>query len=215
MTGSTVQGGTVTYKINFSNIGSGAATGVVVTDVLGTGMDYVSSIPTATSVTLNSDGTTTIKYNIGTVAAYANGVITMTTKIRTDALSCSTVRNNVSIAAVTPELTLTNNASFANFQIDCPPVLLKPDLAIVKSVTGSYVQSGTVVYRINFNNIGSGAATGVVVTDVLGTGIDYVSSSFTPSSVVNNINGTTTITFNIGSMAAYANGIITMTTKVK
>lgn len=215
VTGSTAQSGTVVYKIAYSNIGSGDATGVIVTDILGTGMDYVSASITPTSVAYNPDGTTTVKFNVGTVTAHSNGIITMTTRIKPTAMSCMTVQNNVSIATVTPELSLTNNASAAYFQVDCIPVLLQPDLAIVKTVTGSTVQSGAVVYKITFNNIGSGSATGVIVTDVLGTGMDYVSASITPTSVVVNSNGTTTVTFNIGTVAAYAGGIITINAKIK
>ena len=67
-------GEAITYAIEYQNSGTGAATQVVITDVLPAGIYYSVALdtgtegPRPTSVTLNSDGTRTLRWVIGTLA---------------------------------------------------------------------------------------------------------------------------------------------------
>lgn len=67
-------GEAITYAIEYQNTGTGAATQVVITDVLPAGIYYSAGLdtgtegPRPTSVTLNSDGTRTLRWVIGTLA---------------------------------------------------------------------------------------------------------------------------------------------------
>ncbi len=216
VTGSNIQGNEVTYTITYRNLGAGTANGVVITDTLGTGLTFLpgTSLPGASSVVLNVDGTTTIKWNIGNVAPGAVGTIVFKAQIKLTVPNCSTVINRVNVSATNDSNSLNNDAMVTS-PIQCPPVVLPPDLAIAKSVTGSNVQSGILNYTILYNNIGTGAATGVIITDILGTGIDFISSIPAPTSVTPNANGTTTIRYNLGTIVGHAGGVIQMTTRIR
>ena len=82
------------------------------------------------------------------------------------------------------------------------PVPLYPDVTVIKSVTGSNIQGQNVTYKLTYNNVGQGAAQNVVITDTLGTGLTFLPATSLPpaASVVNNANGTTTITWNLGTL---------------
>lgn len=216
VTGSNIQGNQVTYTITYRNLGAGTANGVVITDTLGSGLTFLpaTSMPGASSAVVNADGTTTIKWNIGNVAPGAVGTIVFKAQIKLTVPNCSTVINRVNVSSTNDANSLNNDAMVTS-PIQCPPVVLPPDLAIAKSVTGSNIQSGTLTYTILYNNIATGAATGVVITDILGTGIDFVSSVPAPTSVTPNANGTTTIRYNIGTVAGHAGGVIVMTTRIR
>lgn len=216
VTGSNIQGQLVTYTITYRNLGAGTATGVVITDTLGSGLTFQSSTstPPASSVVVNPDGTTTIKWNIGNVAPGAVGTITFKAQIKLTVPNCSTVINRVNVSSSNDSNSLNNDAMVTS-PIQCPPVILTPDLAISKSVTGSNMQSGILNYTITYNNIASGAATGVVVTDILGTGVDFVSSIPVASSVTPNADGTTTVRYNLGTIAGFSGGIIRITARIR
>ena len=67
-------GEAITYTIEYANTGSGAATQVAIVDTLPAGIYYSAALdtgtdgPRPTSVTLNADGTRTLRWTLGTVA---------------------------------------------------------------------------------------------------------------------------------------------------
>lgn len=73
-TASVNAGEAITYTITYENTGSGDATNVAITDVLPAGMYYSLALdlgagPQPTTVTRNGDGTTTLLWTIGSLAA--------------------------------------------------------------------------------------------------------------------------------------------------
>jgi len=67
-------GEAISYTISFRNTGSGAATNVVITDTVPAGVYYSVALdrgtgPKPTTVTANPNGTSTLVWNIGSVAA--------------------------------------------------------------------------------------------------------------------------------------------------
>jgi uncharacterized repeat protein (TIGR01451 family) len=74
-------GEAITYRLTYANTGSGDAGGVVITDTLPAGVYYSAALdlgsgPKPSSVTLNADGTRTLKWNVGAVAS-ASGASTI------------------------------------------------------------------------------------------------------------------------------------------
>ncbi len=72
-TASVNAGEAVTYTVTYANTGSGGATNVVVTVVLPAGVYYSAALdqgagPQPTTVTLNSDGTRTLRWTVATLA---------------------------------------------------------------------------------------------------------------------------------------------------
>jgi len=74
-------GEAITYVLTYNNTGSGEATNVVITDALPVGVYYSTALdqgagPQPNTVTLNGNGTRTLTWNVGTVAA-ASGPISI------------------------------------------------------------------------------------------------------------------------------------------
>ncbi|MRR32680.1 DUF11 domain-containing protein, partial [bacterium] len=96
-----------------------------------------------------------------------------------------------------------NRKNFVAQAITIYPKIMTLSKTDFKTVT----QPGDILnYTINYSNTGSVAATSVTIIDLLPKEATYLSAYPTPASVVPQINGTTIITWNIGTVAA-ASGI--------
>lgn len=80
------------------------------------------------------------------------------------------------------------------------------DLSVTKTATGMFTTSGIVTYTIVVTNLGPGLATSVVVTDELPAGTTLISSSSTQGTC----SGTSTVTCNLGTLAAGNDATITL-----
>lgn len=60
------------------------------------------------------------------------------------------------------------------------------DLSITKTVDGDYTSGGLVGYTLTYTNDGPDFATGIIITDVLGTGLSGMSASPSRSSRIGN-----------------------------
>ena len=185
-------GSRITYTVAAGNQGGIALTNIVISDVLPANLTYFGHSTSAGS------------YNSGTGSwSIANiGVgITHTLSIYLD------------INAGTAGQTITNTAEFVSMdQIDANPannsqsaiftVQPQVDIAITKTVDDNAPLEGdTIVYTVSATNNGPDDATGVQVTDVLPSGVTYVSddqASYTPPLWnIGNLNATQSATLNI------------------
>ncbi|MBZ0198961.1 MAG: choice-of-anchor A family protein [Ignavibacteriaceae bacterium] len=99
---------------------------------------------------------------------------------------------------------------FWNPTICPPPPPNEADVKVVKTASKDSVQNGdNVTYTILATNMGPKDATGVVVTDVLPAGVDFISSSATVGAY-NDVTGV----WSIGNLANGANATLTITVKV-
>jgi uncharacterized repeat protein (TIGR01451 family) len=152
-------GGTVTYTLVISNTGNETATGVTVTDTLGSAFD-------PNRVTWNSISVPG-RPTYGTVASQAL-VFTATVPLLPG------VYYNPAITATyaSTEVTATNLA---------PITVGSPDLRIHKSTTpGSVIAGGLLTYTIAYSNVSGVPATGVRITDTLGTNLAFFDASPMP-----------------------------------
>ncbi len=186
--GESTVGSNATYTIVVTNNGPGAATDVVVTDELPADTTLVSS-------SAGCSGTTTITCAVGTLAAGASATIEI---VVTLPATPQTVSNTATVAASTSDPDAGNNTSTADIVVTLEP----SDLSITKTAefTDSTVGSNA-TYTIVVTNLGPGEATDIVVTDELPAGTTLVSSSAGCS-------GTTTITCEVGTLAAGASATI-------
>lgn len=159
---------------------------------------------------MNSNGTTTITWNLNNVPASAIGYIKFDAQIKNTVPNCTTVLNKVHISASNEPSQFTfNNDYQVTSPIQCPQ---NPQLWIQKDVvasTGGYTPDGYAIYTIVYGNSGSGTATGTFVTDTLPNDVSYAGAFPTPSSV----NGQT-LTWNIGNVAPNQQGIIKIYVKI-
>ncbi|MGV3607301.1 MAG: SpaA isopeptide-forming pilin-related protein [Planctomycetaceae bacterium] len=204
-------GDTVTFQLTVSNAGPGNANGVQVKDLLPAGLSFVSS--TASSGSYNS---TTGVWTVGSVAV--NG--SQTLSIVTTMTGSSVVMNSAEITASNnfdPDSTPNNNISTEDDQaaVTVTPQLI--DLSVTKAFdTGSSAltnvgQNVTFVVTVtNSNASGISTATGVQVTDLLPSGLTYVSSTTSGATTYNSGTGI----WNVGTLAAGASATLHVTATV-
>src|SRR5690606_23294973 len=151
----------VIFTLEAKNNGPDNATGVVVTDILPNGYQYVSS-------SSGSYNPANGQWSIGNLANNATSTLTITAKV----LAAGNRMNKASIYSNQGDPNTTNNTDSASIT----PVF--PDLQISKIVDNATPNAGSnVVFTITAENLGPADATGIIVTDVLPNGYSYVSSS--------------------------------------
>ena len=193
-------GDEVTYTLAYANTGTGWATDVVVTDTIPEHVTYVSSSPVYDSVSGR-----TYTWNVGDVAPGADETITITVKID----------------AGTPDgVDLTDYATFDYSDANGNPypqmtdsattTVTSPVMTFSKSADVSQADPGDVItYTLHYENIGTGAATGVVVKDTISAYTTFYDADPWYSSA----NGQT-YTWDVGTVPAGDDGSIILKVKV-
>jgi len=185
-------GGTIMYTLMVSNSGPDEAPNVVVTDTLPAGVTFVSASPECSE---------------------AAGIVTC---VLPSVAASATVNLAIDVTAPNTPGTLTNSVTVDSGATDDPPgnnsdafntTVVEPDLSILKVDNPDPVQVGSnLTYTVTVTNNGAGNATGVTMTDTLPPGVSFVSA--TPSQ--GSCTGTSTVTCNLGSLAASANATVTL-----
>ncbi len=206
-----VQGGTLTYTQTVTNNGPNTATTAVLYEQTPTNTTFASMTPPAgwTCATPAVGGTgqvtCTDSANLA-VGAPANFTYVVTVNTGATPATGSTIYNwaNTTSATVdpTPSNNSVNNSSLVEVTGDA-------DLAVtaVASPTPVFVSS-SLAYTIQVTNFGPSATTSGTLSDTLPTGVTFVSSSATPSSVT--CSGTATVTCALGALASGASAVITI-----
>jgi large repetitive protein len=195
-------GSTVVYTISTTNNGPNTATNVVVTDTLPASLRFQSIAPaatfTCTTPAVGSSGTITCTG--GPLANGATATFTLTTTIAPGATGSITNTASAGSNASDP------NGS--NSDATTPGIAVaSADLSIAKTTAATQAPTGsTITYTITVTNHGPDAATGVVVTDNLPSGLQFVSA--TPSQ--GSCSGTDPFTCNLGGLANGSSATITL-----
>ncbi|GAA4464347.1 SdrD B-like domain-containing protein [Novipirellula rosea] len=194
---------TVTYTVTLTNDGPSSADGVVLSDVVPTGLTFVSGTMNGNAATLNGS---TVTFPAITVGAGTANAVTATLVFTVDALTTGQITNTASVPDMSAdgENDITNNS-------DDAVITVTPDFDIVVDKTSDVttVQPGdTVVYTVTLTNDGPSTADNVVLTDVIPDGLTLVSA------VMNGTNGTVSggnITFPGVSIVSGAANAVTAT----
>jgi uncharacterized repeat protein (TIGR01451 family) len=158
----------VVYTLRYANPTTVTIPSAVLTDTLPAGLTFVSaSVPPTTTIGQ------TLTWNLGTLAASSTGTITVTA-----AVSAAT-----SGTSVTNTATLTNGATPSRSGT-ATTYLVRPNVTIAKTASATALVPGSAFsYTINVINAGTGAAGGVVVSDVFpSTYLAHAGSSSTVGS---------------------------------
>lgn len=198
-------GSNVTYTIGVTNNGPAPATNVAMTDVLPPNTTFVSNNQTAgpgfscSAPAVGSGGT--VSCSIATLASGASASFTLVVKVSLTAPG-GTLSNTATVSSGSPlDPTPGNNTATANNTIGTI------DLAVTKTPSAPPYGTGLpITWTINVANNGTASSTGVTITDVLPAGTTFVSA--TPSS--GSCSGTTTVTCNLGNLAAGASATIAL-----
>ena len=193
---------TVTYIISLNNNGPANATGVMVYDAL--------PIQDVTYVSSNTDegsyDASTGNWTVGNVDNGANATLTIKATVNSGTGTFVIDNNTQIIFADQPDTDLNNNVATASITVN------GADLDITKSVDNSTPsENDTVTYTVYLDNSGPLDGTGIIVTDVLPTGVTYVSSTadegtydagtgiWTVGNIANGANATLTIKATVNS----------------
>ncbi|WP_196895799.1 T9SS type B sorting domain-containing protein [Aureivirga marina] len=162
----------VFFTLTVTNDGPSMATGLVVTDLLETGFDFVASNPSA-----GTYNEYTGSWDIGILAAGDSVTLQIEATVKPEGsyINCSAITglNEKDI-----DSTINNNSDFEDDEacvVDIVPIPLV-DLFVLKSVNNETPYVGdNVVFNIVVANEGPSEATAVIITDLLPTGYEFVS----------------------------------------
>jgi uncharacterized repeat protein (TIGR01451 family) len=180
----------VTYSVTVANVGSNAATGVVVTDRLPEGLTQ----PTAAGAQINQG---TITWNITRLLVGER----RTFKVEATAAAAGRLVNAAEVKGNEQETNLENNK--ANVPLDV--VQSQVDLSVTKTAAPASIGIGqNTTFTLTVRNNGPAGATGVVLNDALPSGVDFVSSNpqATPANGV--------LTWNIGELSSGQSRVVTV-----
>lgn len=152
------EGDNIDYTVSVLNHGPSAASGIQITDLLPSGVTYVShSAPSGTSY-----NQITGLWSAGSLALNASKSLTITAKINSGTAQTTITNTATRTAAAQPDPVSANNSASA------PLSVTGADVALTKTVSNPTPSSGaTVRFTITVRNDGAYAATNLVVTDLL------------------------------------------------
>jgi uncharacterized repeat protein (TIGR01451 family) len=202
-------GDTVNFSLAVINNGPSAATGVVASDTLPSGLNFVSS-----TSTIGSYNDTTSLWNIGNLANGASATTTITATVASS--TAGQILTNIATASSTsPDLNSVNNSSSASVTVNSSGSGngdggTSADLSMVKTVDNATPNPGdTIIYTLVISNLGPSPATGVTATDTLPSTVTFVSST----STVGSYNATTSL-WTVGNLINGASATTTITAMV-
>jgi uncharacterized repeat protein (TIGR01451 family) len=186
-------GTTITFTINMANTGDCTLNPVKVVDTLPTGLNYISSYPTAST----HDGSV-IWNNVGPFAVGASKTLTLVAQIGNDAPALLT--NTVTVTGTPPAGGNVTASGTANV------IVIR--LELEKSGSPATVAPGGIVtYTIKYSNPCGKDQTSVVITENYPEGITFISADPTPDAGTNN-------KWTIGTLPAGTSGTIIIKVKV-
>ncbi len=190
-------GSSVTYTVMVTNSGPAAATNIVITDLLPSGVTYQSY--TATQGTYNSGNG---QWSVGNLADGASATLTITALVA----GTGTITNTAAITAVVqPDPDPADNSDSADIYVQSSPPD-EADLIVVKDVDDHFPYVGDpVTFTIEVTNTGPSAASNVEVTDLLPSGVTYQSHSVSQGSYTSG-----TGLWSIGTLADGATATLTV-----
>jgi uncharacterized repeat protein (TIGR01451 family) len=186
-----------TYTVTVHNNGPNMATSLTVEDILPAGFDLVTSGPSLIVPVVLDGGV--LRATVSTLSSGGTFTMNITGRINTPGPATNTVSATSSGYDANP----TDNTASVAINI-----LPAADLQISKSAAPVTVVPGEqVTYSLTVTNQGPSEAAGVVVTDALPAGLNYVSGS-TSQGTVAHAGGT--VTANLGVLAAGQTATVTI-----
>jgi uncharacterized repeat protein (TIGR01451 family) len=191
-------GNDITYTITVTNNGPDAATDVIVTETLPSGVIFVSSSPSQGACA----GTSTVACNLGTI----NNGLSAAIDIVVTATVTGQLTNIASASSSLPEPDVTDNSATTSTVVDPAPGT-EADLALNMTDSPDPVTVGNnLTYTITVWNNGPHVANDVLLTDTLPPNVTFVSSSASQGSCT----GTSTVTCDIGTITSGASATVTL-----
>ena len=194
---SVAEGGQLlSYDVGVTDVGPGDATDVVITDTLPDGITATAQVGS-----LASGASTVRKFSYLVPCSTTDGTVLTNTATATAEDVAGRAEQNTS-----------NNTATAS------TVIKAPRLTLGTVATSQVLAGGLISYAVDYGNTGSGSASNVVVTDTLPVGTYYsvgldLGAGPRPTTVTSNPDGTTTLTWAIGTVPAGGSGTLAYTAR--
>ncbi len=209
-----VTGRSLTYVIKVSNAGPGSATNAVVNNPWPSGLNLPNLIAWQCVASTGSacNGALGLGAINRTINVAAGGSVTFTTIAATVAANATGFLTD--IATVTPGATTFDPNLANNTAQDVDTVLQQADVAVAKTDNVTVIAAGGVFrYSITVSNAGTGAITGVAVTDLFpatASGISWTcSATFLSSCAAGSGTGNINTTVNLANPTFFTPGTVT------
>jgi uncharacterized repeat protein (TIGR01451 family) len=195
-------GDQITYTISYENTGTGNATGVVIVDTIDPDTTYVSASPDAPDSVVGD----VLTWFIGVVEGGGSGSITLIVEVDAYVDDTEILTNNVTL-----NYNDTNGNPYDELSDSVNVTTTAPLMTLSKTADRSTANPGDqITYTIDYENTGTGNATGVVIVDTIDPDTTYVSASpDAPDSVVGDV-----LTWLIGTVEGGGSGSITLIVEV-
>jgi len=186
-------GAEIGFDVTVANNGTQTTLGVHVTDPLPAGVTWAMDTPTGSTTSLvcsitGAPGSQTLDCTKPSLAAGAS--FSVHVHGVTDAADCGTVSNTASVGTSNDG----SDSDTASVVVQCP------DIKVTKTPDGASINAGdTATFSITVENIGSGTATGVTVSDNLPAGQHWTESETDCS--ISGADGSQVLTCNVGTLA--------------
>ncbi|MGI9469151.1 MAG: isopeptide-forming domain-containing fimbrial protein, partial [Rubripirellula sp.] len=197
---------TVVYTVTLMNTGPSTAPGVILTDVLPSGVTLVSATMGG-QTGVDSGGTITFP----SVNIASGDTATATITVTVDTLTDGLISNAASVQDLSAagENNTANNSDSADVT-----VVAEADLGVAKTVSSAASQvGGTLTYTIDVTNSGPSSASNVVITDALPAGVTFVSGTGPSGEVLSEAGGV--VTANVATMVAGGSGSMTINVNIE
>ncbi|MFO1284681.1 MAG: hypothetical protein U1F51_19855 [Burkholderiales bacterium] len=195
-------GGQVAWSLAYANDSSVPVTSATLVDTLPSGASCVSySIDGAPPVPCSGASATIV---LGTLAPGASGTVVLVAEVD-PGYSSSSLTNQASLDAIAPDGT---THATANASSTVAVSVAAPAFTLTKTSDAALVaENGVVTWTIGYANVGTGAATSVVISDPLPSGFGYVSSTPVATSAPT-VGQNGTVTWNLGSVPSGGSGSV-------
>jgi uncharacterized repeat protein (TIGR01451 family) len=199
-------GPAIEYTLAIVNTGPSVATNVTVTDALPAGLTLQSITLGGTAITNTGTGNN-VEFVIPEILVGAGNSQTAVITATIAPTATGTLENTATVTA-TGDTDATNNTSTLSTTL--APVA---DIGVTKGVSLTTASPGDqLTYTIVVNNTGPSTALGVTVTDVLPTGLTFVSGTG-PGGAALSATGQT-VTVNVGTLAPAASQTFTIIAQI-
>ncbi|GAA6615500.1 choice-of-anchor X domain-containing protein [Scytonema sp. NUACC26] len=168
-----------TYSLSVTNNGPDNATEVVLTENLPSGANFVRS--STAPVSLFGE---TLTANLGNIKSGDSATINLTFK----SIVAGNLLSTISVAGNEDDYNTENNSLISTTTIN-PILPAQADLELTKTVNNTNPQIGDrISFTLDLTNKGPGIASGIKVSDLLSTGLNFV-SAFAEQGTYNNSTG--------------------------
>ncbi|HKQ76044.1 MAG TPA: hypothetical protein VJ810_20285 [Blastocatellia bacterium] len=207
-------GANITYTLNLTNNGPGAASNTTVTDAVPANTTFVSATAPAgwTATTPPVGGTGNVVFSKATVGSGETATFTIVVNVNSSVANGSIITNTVTAASATPDPNTANNTD-----TETTTVNTQADLAVTKADSPDPVLAGAnITYTISLTNNGPSNAQTVTVTDAVPANTTFVSATAPAgwTATTPAVGGTGNVVFSRATFAAGATAMFTIVVKV-